>query len=165
MRQGGVMNKADADPHDTRNETEDERWDRNWNDMLQELRVTQTGTQILSGFLLALAFQQRFTELSGWQLDYYLVLVGLAGLSTALGLAPVVLHRTFFNKRMKEHIVTVGNRLLLAEVVVVGLLAIGVTSFVFDFVLGGSSGIIAAIAAFVVVLLLWVLLPQLRRKD
>jgi hypothetical protein len=159
------MKNADADPHDTRDETEDERYDRNWNDMLQELRVTQTGTQILSGFLLALAFQQRFTELSGWQLDYYLVLVGLAGLSTALGLAPVVLHRTFFNKRMKEHVVTMGNRLLLAEVVVVGLLAIGVTSFVFDFVLGGSAGIIAAIVALIVVVLLWVLLPQLRRKD
>lgn len=159
------MKSADADPHDTRDETEDERYDRNWNDMLQELRVTQTGTQILSGFLLALAFQQRFTELSGWQLDFYLILVGLAGLSTALGLAPVVLHRTFFNKRMKEHVVTMGNRLLLAEVVVVGLLAIGVTSFVFDFVLRGSAGIIAALVALVVVLLLWVLLPQLRRKD
>lgn len=159
------MDHAEADPHDTRNETEDERYDRNWNDMLQELRVTQTGTQILSGFLLALAFQQRFTELSAWQLDYYLVLVGFAGLSTALGLAPVVLHRTFFNKRMKDHVVKVGNRLLLAEVVVVGLLAIGVTSFVFDFVVGGNAGVVAAVIASIVVLLLWVLLPQLRRKD
>lgn len=159
------MNHADADPHDTRSETEDERYDRNWNDMLQELRVTQTGTQILSGFLLALAFQQRFTELNAGQLDYYLVLVGLAGLSTALGLAPVVLHRTFFNKRMKDHVVKVGNRLLLAEVVLVGFLAIGVTSFVFDFVIGGSAGIVAAVVAFIIVLLLWVLLPQLRRKD
>jgi len=159
------MQHADADPHDTRDETEDERYDRNWNEMLQELRVTQTGTQILTGFLLALAFQQRFTELSTLQLDFYLVLVGLAGLSTALGLAPVVLHRTFFNKRMKDHVVKVGNRLLLAEVVVVGLLAIGVTSFVFDFVFGPLAGIITASVGTVIVLLLWVLLPQLRRKD
>jgi len=159
------MQHADADPHDTRDETEDERHDRNWNEMLQELRVTQTGTQILTGFLLALAFQQRFTELSTLQLEFYLVLVALAGLSTALGLAPVVLHRTFFNKRMKDHIVKVGNRLLLAEVVVVGLLAIGVTSFVFDFVFGATAGIITAVIGTVIVLLLWVLLPQLRRKD
>jgi len=159
------MEHADADPHDTRSETEDERHDRNWNELLQELRVTQTGTQILTGFLLALAFQQRFTELSALQLDLYLVLVGLAGLSTALGLAPVVLHRTFFNKRMKDHVVKVGNRLLLAEVVVVGLLAIGVTSFVFDFVFGTTAGIITAVVGTVIVLLLWVLLPQLRRKD
>jgi hypothetical protein len=159
------MQNADADPHDTRDETEDERHDRNWNEMLQELRVTQTGTQILTGFLLALAFQQRFTELTELQLDVYLVLVALAGLSTALGLAPVVLHRTFFNKRMKDHVVKVGNRLLLAEVVVVGLLAVGVTSFVFDFVFGPTAGITAAIVGTVIVLLLWVLLPQLRRKD
>ena len=66
--------QADADPADGRDETLDERMDRNWNEMLQELRVTQTGTQILTGFLLAIAFQNRFTELdhssggstSGW---------------------------------------------------------------------------------------------------
>lgn len=159
------MKHDEADPHDTRNETEDERHDRNWNDLLQELRVTQTGTQILTGFLLALAFQQRFTDLNELQVDLYLVLVGLAGLATALGLAPVVLHRTFFNKRMKEHVVTVGNRLLMAEIVVVGLLTIGVTSFVFDFVIGGNAGAISAIITTIVIVSLWVLLPQLRRKD
>lgn len=160
-----MAKRADADPHDGRDETADERHDRNWNEMLQELRVTQTGTQILSGFLLALAFQQRFAELSPGQLGFYLLLVALAGLSTALGLAPVVLHRTFFNKRMKEHVVKVGNRLLLAEVVVVGLLAIGVTSFIIDFVVGDPAGIAAAVIASIVVFVLWVLLPQLRRRD
>ena len=55
--------QQDADPSDGRNETLDERMDRNWNEMLQELRVTQTGTQILTGFLLAIAFQNRFAEL------------------------------------------------------------------------------------------------------
>ena len=160
-----MIDRADADPRDGRDETADERHDRNWNEILQELRVTQTGTQILSGFLLALAFQQRFTELSGPQLGFYLVLVALAGLSTALGLAPVVLHRTYFSKHMKEHVVTVGNRLLMAEIVVVGLLAIGVTSFIVDFVIGSVAGIAAAAIATVVVLVLWVLLPQLRRRD
>lgn len=155
----------EADPGDTRNETPDERYDRNWNDILQELRVTQTGTQILTGFLLALAFQQRFVELNTLQLGVYLALVGLAGLSTALGLAPVVLHRTFFNKRMKEHVVKVGSRLLMAELVVVGLLAIGVTSFVFDFVVGSYAGVIAALAATMIVLTLWVVLPRIGRGD
>ena len=148
-----------------RDETPDERHDRNWNEILQELRVAQTGTQILSGFLLALAFQQRFTSLSDNQLGLYLVLVALAGLSTALGLAPVVLHRTYFSKHMKEHVVKVGNRLLLAEIVVVGVLAIGVTSFIVDFVVGEAAGIAAAVIATLVVIILWVLLPQLRRRD
>ena len=46
-----------------RNETDDERYDRNWVEILQELRVTQTGTQIISGFLLTLAFQKRFSRI------------------------------------------------------------------------------------------------------
>ena len=152
-------------PQDGRDETPDERHDRNWNEILQELRVAQTGTQILSGFLLALAFQQRFTSLSPNQLGFYLALVALAGLSTALGLAPVVLHRTYFSKHMKEHVVKVGNRLLLAEIVVVGVLAIGVTSFIVDFVVGEAAGIAAGVIATLIVLILWVLLPQLRRRD
>jgi hypothetical protein len=150
---------------DERDETAAERHDRNWNEILQELRVAQTGTQILSGFLLALAFQQRFTELTGSQLGFYLALVALAGLSTALGLAPVVLHRTYFSKHLKEHVVKVGNRLLLAEIVVVGLLAVGVTSFIVDFVVGEVAGITTAVIATLVVILLWVFLPQLRRRD
>ena len=156
---------AETGTAESRHETPDERHDRNWEEVLQELRVTLTGTQIISGFLLALAFQQRFTELNDWQLGFYLVLVAFAGLSTALGLAPVVLHRTFFQKHVKARVVAIGNRLLLAEIVVVGLLAIGVTSFVFDFVIGAVAGIVAGIVAAVVVVILWVLLPQIRRAD
>lgn len=150
---------------DGRDETPAERHDRNWSEILQELRVAQTGTQILTGFLLALAFQERFTSLTPHQLGIYLGLVAVAGLSTALGLTPVVLHRTFFSKHMKDHVVVVGNRLLLAEIVVVGILAIGVTSFIVDVVVGETSGIVAAVIATLVVIILWVLVPQLRRRD
>jgi len=56
--------QADADPTDGRDESVNERMDRNWNEILQELRVTQTGTQIFTGFLLTIAFQQRFGDLT-----------------------------------------------------------------------------------------------------
>lgn len=157
--------RPDDIPGDGRDETRIERADRNWDDILQELRVTLTGTQVITGFLLALAFQQRFTELSVAQVDLYLVLVGLAALSTALGIAPVILHRTFFRHPAKDHVVILGNRLLLAELIVVGLLAIGVTGFIFDVVIGGSAGIVAAAISTVVVLLLWVALPQIRKAT
>ena len=58
---------------DGRDETENEQSDRNWNEMLQETRIVQTGTQILSGFLLTIAFQPRFATLSPLQHDLYLV--------------------------------------------------------------------------------------------
>ena len=41
---------------------ESERLTRNLNELLQELRVTQTGVQILTGFLLTLPFTDRFTD-------------------------------------------------------------------------------------------------------
>ena len=64
-----------ADDKDDRDETEAERLDRNWNDMLQELRVVQTGVQLLSGFLLTLPFTERFRTLDVWQERLYLALV------------------------------------------------------------------------------------------
>ena len=68
-----------ADDKDDRDETEAERLDRNWNDMLQELRVVQTGVQLLSGFLLTLPFTERFSDLDVWQERLYLALVLLRG--------------------------------------------------------------------------------------
>ncbi|MES1212872.1 MAG: DUF6328 family protein, partial [Leifsonia sp.] len=100
----------DVDPHDGRPETEAERSDRNWSEILQELRVTQTGSQILSGFLLTVAFQPRFTQLDAYQYSVYAVLVGLATLSTILGLATVRLHRAEFHRHHKPEIVERGSR-------------------------------------------------------
>ena len=90
--------EVDADPHDGRDATQNERMDRNWIEVLQELRVLQTGTQILTGFLLALAFQPAFADLTAAQRTFYLVLVVLAaadrdasGLRTPQGWRPVSL--------------------------------------------------------------------------
>ena len=85
-RNAEASEDADADPTDGRDESLDERMDRNWNEMLQELRVTQTGTQILTGFLLAIAFQNRFEDLTTFQHRVYLILVLAAVTTTALGL-------------------------------------------------------------------------------
>lgn len=148
-----------------RPETENQRLDRNWAEILQELRVALTGTQIVSGFLLALAFQQRFTELDSYQLVVYLVLVALAALATALGLAPVVLHRALFRKLEKDRVVRLGSRYLTATAILVAVLAIGVSHLIFDFVVGRAAGIIAAVAALVAVLVLWVLPLTMRERD
>jgi len=91
-----------------RAETPDERYDRNWGELLQELRVLQTGTQILTGFLLAIAFQSGFPELSEGQRAMYLVLVVLSGMSAVLALAPVSLHRFLFRHHAKAQLVEFG---------------------------------------------------------
>src|ERR1700758_3978433 len=81
-----------------RDETEQERLDRNWNNLLQELRVVQTGVQLLTGFLLTLPFQQRFTVLSHTMQMVYLVTVGCSVGATVLLITPVGIHRLLFRR-------------------------------------------------------------------
>jgi len=154
-----------ADLREGRSETPFERADRNWNEILQEARVIQTSTQIIGGFLLAVAFQQRFDELEQHQLVLYLVLVALAGLATALGLALVVMHRGHFGKRKKIRIVRIGNRLLICNLVVVSVLAALVTGFIFDFTVNATAGIIAFAAGLVVTFSLWTVLLSDGRRN
>ena len=154
----------DAVP-DGRNETETQRMDRNWNELLQELRVTQTGTQILTGFLLTLAFQPKFQDLDPFQVGVYLTLVALAALSTALGLGPVSLHRTLFRKRAKRQMVALADRLLQSILLCVGLLITGVVLLLFDVVAGRTAGIAAAAVTAVLLLGIWLVLPLSQRPK
>ena len=127
---------AEADPSDGRDESVNERMDRNWNEILQELRVTQTGTQILTGFLLAIAFQSKFDELTTFQHRVYLVLVITAVLTTAMGLAPVNLHRGLFRKHAKPVVVRTAHIILRIALVGVGLVLTGTVLLIFDVVVG-----------------------------
>jgi hypothetical protein len=160
----------DVDPADGRPESEEQRADRNWNEILQELRVTQTGTQLISGFLLAIAFQQRFGSLAPFQVGFYLVLVTLAAGCTALGLAPVALHRKLFRHHEKVQTVSIANRLLRITIALVALLTSGVVFFVFDVTLGLPAALVAGAGILVILVLLLLVFPasvlsRLRRRS
>lgn len=141
---------------DGRSESESERADRNWVDVLQELRVLQTGTQILTGFLLAVAFQPAFDELSSSQRVFYLVLLVLAALSAIIALSPVVVHRSLFRRLAKPEVVVFGHRALVSALAIVGVLMVGVVAFVFDVVLGFDAAWIVASGLGAVVVVLWI---------
>ena len=83
----------------------------------------QTGTQILTGFLLALAFQPAFADLDDGQRTFYLVLVVLSALSSIVALAPVALHRILFQQRAKPQVVAYGHAALITSLVTVSVLA------------------------------------------
>ncbi len=151
------------DRADGRDETANERADRNWDELLQELRVMQTGTQILTGFLLAVAFQPRFTDMDELQRDLYVVLVALAAVATILALAPVGMHRALFGRRRKPDLVRIAARIVRIDLVVIGALTIGVTTLIVDFTVNRTAGIIALVAALILVAALWVALPRVMR--
>jgi hypothetical protein len=154
----------DADPDDGRRETAAQRADRNWGEILQELRVIQTGTQVFSGFLLAVVFQQRFPQLGAFDVAVYLVLVALAALSTMLGLACVALHRTRFRHHDKTAVVTAANRMLRVMIAAVALLTIGVVLLVVDIVFGLAAGIVAGAIAAALAVALLVIVPRRWRR-
>ncbi|MFD9543907.1 DUF6328 family protein [Streptomyces sp. NPDC060022] len=94
-----------------REETAEERADRQWTDLLQELRVAQTGVQILFGFLLAVVFQPRFADLSTVDRNIYVVTVMLGSATAAALIGPVSYHRLLTGRRMKPQTVTWASRL------------------------------------------------------
>lgn len=141
-------------------ETEKERIDRNWGELLQELRVVQTGTQIITGFLLAAVFQPRFEELDTFQLITYLLLVAASITTTIVGLAPVSLHRYLFRKQAKDKVLAHADRFARLTLMGVAVTFVGIALLIFDFVLGRVWGIALASATTLLVLLFWIVVPS-----
>lgn len=159
------MPDAAQSPGTGRDETFDEKMDRNWAELLQELRVLQTGVQILAGFLLTLPFQARFATLDGFELVLYLANVVLAALTTALILLPVSAHRRLFRQGLKETLVASADRIAKVALAGVALLSIGTSALVFDVAIGRAAGLIAGGGLLAVLLVLLVLIPgRLRHK-
>ncbi|HEY3438787.1 MAG TPA: DUF6328 family protein [Actinotalea sp.] len=150
---------ADDAQEDGRHETPMEKLDRNWNEILQELRVTQTGIQILTGFLLTVPFQQRFTQLTDQQRVFYLVLVLLAAVTTGLLVAPVALHRWLFRRRAKSALVGAADRLMRIGLVCLALVVSGVVLLVFDVAAGRTAALIAAGGLLMMLVGTWFVLP------
>ncbi|MEU4386060.1 DUF6328 family protein [Promicromonospora sp. NPDC023805] len=149
---------------DGRKESPNERADRNWNELLQELRVMQTGVQILTGFLLTLPFQPAFADLDDYQRTVYLALVVTSVIATALIVAPVSVHRSLFRRQMKRHIVTLADRLTRVALAVLALVMTGASLLVFDVVVGRTEGIVVGASVLVVLAIVWVVLPEVLRR-
>lgn len=142
-----------------RNETREEQLDRNWAELLQELRVLQTGVQILAGFLLTLPFQQRFEKLDEFQVGLYLVNVVIAALTTALILLPVSVHRRLFRQRLKETLVSSADAITKIALGGVGTLSVGTAALVFDVTAGRPAGLSAGGILLAVLLILLIYIP------
>lgn len=140
-------------------ETATERLDRNWASLLQELRVVQTGVQLLTGFLLTLPFQERFDVLDHDMRLVYLATVTAAVTSTVLLVAPVGMHRVLFRQRRLRVLVSVAHRLAYAGLLLLGLALSGMAVIVFAAVAGRTAGVVAGGVALALILACWVALP------
>lgn len=142
-----------------RSETEMQRLDRNWTSLLQELRVTQTGVQLLTGFLLMVPFEPQFDKLSHIMRGVYLATVACSISATVLLVAPVAMHRLLFRRHRMEIIVATAHRFAYTGLLLLGSCLVGVTAIIFSSVAGRHAGIIAGGCAATVLVYFWVVLP------
>lgn len=154
---------SSAEPSPLR-ETEAERVARNWDEVLQELRVTQTGTQVLLGFLLTIPFQPTFADLAAGQRAVYLALVVVAALATILALSPVALHRALFRRGAKPQLLRAAQVLLRLALAAIALALAGTVFLIFDVVLGHPAAWIAGGGALALTAGIWWVLPSALRE-
>ncbi|GAA2768053.1 DUF6328 family protein [Streptomyces paradoxus] len=150
--EGGVMRRG-------RNETEEERADRMWQELIQEVRVAQMGVQILFGFLLTVVFTEKYDDLSGTDQTIYLVTVVLGACATGALIGPVSLHRLVSGRRVKPQAVQLASRLTLLGLVL--LLATTTSSLLLILRVATHNGFVPYLVAGVVAwyLLCWFVLP------
>ncbi|MFD5461910.1 DUF6328 family protein [Kitasatospora sp. NPDC127059] len=150
-----------------RRESPEERADRRWRDLLQEVRVAQTGSQILFGFLLSVVFMPRFTELGAFDRGLYVTTVVIGALATGALTSPVAYHRIFAGRRLKPELVNAAARLVATGLV---LLALTIGSALLLLLSVATDHAIAGVITAAVMLWFtscWLLLPlaHLHRRD
>jgi hypothetical protein len=151
-------------PPNGRNETELERCDRNLVELLQEVRVVQTGVQVLFAFLLMAPLTPVFRHLGERPHGEYYVTFALAGLAAFLLIAPTAYHRVLFRRGDKQYLVDIGNRLTIAGLYSVGLSMTGAILFVTDVLFGLWPGLVAGAMSATTCLALWAVQPLARRR-
>ncbi len=157
--------EREPEPTSERGETPAERLDRNWIELLQELRVTQTGIQILSGFLMTLPFQSRFGELEPTLVAVFLAAVATGTLTTALIIAPAAAHRLLFRRHAKDQLVASGDLLAKAGLACLATTVVLVVTLIFGFVAGLPNGLLAGGVCLVGFVLLWLVVPALLSRS
>ena len=140
-------------------ESEAERLTRNLNELLQELRVTQTGIQILTGFLLTLPFSQRFQDLDAIQRGAFLAILTGSVIATGLVTSPVAFHRVLFRHGQRPWLVTNANRAARAGLFFLALTTSGVVWLVFDLVTNRTIASVAGLVSALFFTTLWAVVP------
>ncbi|MBT2411423.1 hypothetical protein J7I94_12715 [Streptomyces sp. ISL-12] len=159
MADAGAGAAKDTGRRRGRDETEEERADRMWTELIQEVRVAQMGVQILFGFLLTVVFQPKYEQLSDTDQSIYLITVVLGAAATGALIGPVSLHRIVSGRRVKPQAVRWASRLTLLGLVL--LLATTTASLLLILRVATHDGFVPWLVAGVVAwyLLCWFVIP------
>jgi hypothetical protein len=153
-----------AEKRQIKDETAKQRWDRNFADLLQELRVAQTGVQILFAFLLTLPFSNGFPKTTAFQKDVYLVALISAAFATAMIIAPVAFHRALFRQGRKPELVQYAHRMASGGIAFLLVAMVSSVLLITDFLLNRWPAVILTAVAGAGFLTFWVVIPWLRHN-
>jgi hypothetical protein len=146
-----------------RDESEGERLDRNLGELLQELRVALPGVQVLFAFLLAVPFQQNFTQITPFEKKVYFITLLLTALSAVLLISPSAYHRLTFRMQQKDHLIFLANRFAIAGLGALALAMTGAIVLITDVLYGAAATAVTGGLAFLTFVMFWYALPLRRR--
>jgi membrane-bound acyltransferase YfiQ involved in biofilm formation len=144
-------------------ETEQERLNRELDQLLGELRVAMPGVQVLFAFLLAVPFQQRFAQVTDFQRDVYFVTLLAAAAASALFVAPTAYHRLMFRERDKPRLVAISTKLVLAGLACLALAMNGAVLLVTAVLFSRTTAFVTVGVTGALFVGLWFVLGLVRR--
>jgi predicted neutral ceramidase superfamily lipid hydrolase len=150
---------TDRDDVKRPDEDEKKRRDRELIELLNELRVALPGIQVLFAFLLTMPFTQRFTKINTSQRTTFFVAFICTAISSALLIAPTVLHRLRFRSKDKENVLVTSNRL---TIIGTFFLAVAITAVVYlitDVLYGSPESVLYTLGIAGLFIVIWYLLP------
>jgi hypothetical protein len=156
-RSGGLMQGG-------RRETELERYDRNLNELMGELRVALPGVQVLFAFLLVAPFNQRFGTISHFERRLYFATFLCTLLASILLIAPTMIHRLTFRQGEKAFLVVVANRLMIAGLSVLAVAMTSASALVTHYLFGPATTVITTAVVVIAFTTIWFALPLRRRR-
>src|SRR3954466_16175989 len=152
-------------PDSGRDETEEERLDRNLGELLQELRVALPGVQVLFAFLLAVPFQKGFEEVTQFQKVVYFATLILTAISATMLISPTAYHRITFRYQQKRRLVYYSNRFSIIGLGFLALAMTGAIMLITDYLFGSTATILMSAATVLVFGFFWFGLPLRRRLQ
>ena len=146
-------------------ESEEERLNRQLDQLLNELRVAMPGVQVLFAFLLAVPFQQRFARVTEFQETVYFVTLLASAAASALFIAPTAYHRLVFTERDKPALVRISSRLALAGIACLAVAMNGAVLLITDVLFEQTTVTITVVAMAILYIGLWFGLGLTRRLS
>jgi hypothetical protein len=160
-----AKDQKEGKPEDGEQSTEDGHDDKDFADLLQELRILLQGVQVMTAFLVILPFSQGFKDIDEIEKWVFLAtfICSLAGL--ILFSAPAAVHRLARPLTDRTRFKDFATRMTIVGLAPASLSLVLATQLVVEHVLGGAISYIAAGVVLVLIAVLWWVLPLALREK